>query len=73
VLKYIAKPESFNKEIKLPLQALSPTNRVLVLQEMRAGVRDLPNYLFANGESEKARILFPLQNAINKLVFEQDA
>ena len=72
-LKYIAKPENFNEEIKSPLQPLSPKNKVLVLQELRSGVRNLPNYLFTNGETEKARALFPLQNEIDKLVFEEDA
>ena len=72
-LQYVAKPENFNKEIKHPLRHLAPSDRVLVLQELRSSVRSLPDYLFRSGEAEKARALFPLQNEIDKLVFEQDA
>lgn len=72
-LQYISKPESFNSEIKLPLRNLRASDRVQVFQNLRSGVRGLPNYLFSAGEADKARVLFPLQNEIDKLVYEQDA
>ena len=72
-LKFISQPESFNSQVLTPIRALSPTDKVLVLQELRNGVRNLPDYLFANSKTTKSRILFPVQNEIDQLVFEQDA
>ena len=72
-LKFISAPESFNSQILTPIRALAPSDKVLVLQELRNGVRNLPDYLFANAKTTKSRILFPVQNEIDQLVFEQDA
>ncbi len=72
-LKFISAPESFNSQVLAPIRALSPSDKVLVLQELRNGVRNLPDYLFANAKTTKSRILFPVQSEIDQLVFEQDA
>ena len=72
-LKFIETPESFNSQILLPIRGLDPSEKVLVLQGLRSGIRNLPGYLFARGDAEKSRILFPVQNEIDQLVFEQDA
>ena len=72
-LKFISAPENFNEQILSPINSLNPSDKVLVLQELRNGVRGLPDYLFANAQTEKSRILFPVQSKIDQLVFEQDA
>ncbi len=72
-LKFISAPESFNSQILTPIRSLPPSDKVLVLQELRNGIRNLPDYLFAEAKTAKSRILFPVQNEIDQLVFEQDA
>ncbi len=72
-LRFITHPEQFQSQIAAPLAGLAPARRVVVLQELRAGLHGLPNYLFDNQDQSKARIVFPVQSEIDRLVFEEEA
>ena len=72
-LQFLNRPEQFHDLIQQPIRNMSPESQVLFLQDMRNGVRLLPDYLFQNPDEEKARILFPVQTRIDRLVFEEEA
>ena len=66
----LADPLKFNEAFAAPLESLSPAPRLRLLQEIRATVRELPDWTFT-GEGERARLLQPIQDHIDFLVYEK--
>ena len=66
----LADPLKFNEAFAAPLESLPPAPRLRLLQEIRATVRELPDWTFT-GEGERARLLQPIQDHIDFLVYEK--
>lgn len=70
VIHAAANPSDLQARILTPMQATTPEARLLFFQDLRETMRALPNYLYANA-NEKTRVTFPLQMAIDDLVFKE--
>ncbi|MGR4000864.1 MAG: hypothetical protein OD811_03610 [Alphaproteobacteria bacterium] len=66
----LSDPLHFTEAFSAPLAALVPESRLRLLQELRSAVRELPDWTFAQ-EGERARLLQPIQDGIDHLVYEE--
>ena len=70
IIHAAANPSELQARILTPMQAAIPEARLLFFQDLRETMRALPDYLYANA-NEKTRVTFPLQMAIDDLVFKE--
>lgn len=70
IIHAAADPSELQARILTPMQATTPEARLLFFQDLRETMRALPDYLYAN-VNEKTRVTFPLQMAIDDLVFKE--
>lgn len=70
IIHAAANPSELQARILTPMQATPLEARLLFFQDLRETMRAMPDYLYANA-SEKTRVTFPLQMAIDDLVFKE--
>ena len=66
----VGNPLEFDTRFGATLNALAPEPRLHFLQELRASVRELPDWAFPN-VTERSRALQPIQEKIDTLVYEE--
>ena len=66
----VGNPIEFDSRFNETLNALAPEPRLHFLQELRASVRELPDWAFPN-VTERSRALQPIQEKIDYLVYEE--
>ena len=65
----VGEPVRFEAGFAETLDGLAPEPRLRLLQELREAGRELPGWVFAN-EIERNRLLQPIQESIDYLVYE---